>query len=103
MKNRTGFAGLSQITPDLDHDAPIDTAAIDRAAEKHGFSSREPVRKLVKRPVSLEATANLNIRPSVSVYNRFVAFSVAHRLSYPEALKELMDRAQLDMDGKERQ
>ena len=100
MNNRIGFAGLSQIKPDTEESTPSDNAAVDRAAERHGFLSREPVKKLIKRPAALEATANLNLRPSISIYNRFVAFSVANRLSYPEALKEIMDRAQINDEGK---
>ncbi|EFO28614.1 putative TetR family transcriptional regulator [Roseibium sp. TrichSKD4] len=63
-------------------------------AERHGFVPREPIKKIVRRKEA-EPSANLNIRPPVSVYNRFVAWAIENRMSYPEALKELMDRANI--------
>jgi len=40
-----------------------------------------------------EPSANLNIRRPVTTYNRFVQWAIDNRYSYPEALKELMDKA----------
>jgi hypothetical protein len=88
-----GFGGkLANITPDKDEEAAIPDARIDEVGERHGFVAREPVQKLTRRKPS-EPSANLNIRPPVTTFNRFVLFCEKNRMSYPEALKELMDRA----------
>lgn len=85
---------LTQIKPDTSPDEPVKTAAIDSVAREHGFVSRQPTEKLVRRQPA-EPSGNLNIRPPVSTYNRFVRFAIDHNLSYPAALKELMDRAEI--------
>ncbi|NEI32163.1 hypothetical protein [Rhizobium ruizarguesonis] len=87
-----GFGALKDIKPDTADEPPIPDHKIDQVAEKHGFTSREPTQKIVRRKEA-EPSANLNIRPPISTYNRFVAWAMENRLSYPEALKELMDRA----------
>lgn len=83
---------LKTIKPDIEPEAEVPDHKIDAVAEKHGFVSREPIQKITRRKEA-EPSANLNIRPPVSTYNRFVAWAMENRLSYPEALKELMDRA----------
>lgn len=88
-----GFAKLAAIKPETD-DVRVPDHKIDVIGEKHGFVSREPIQKLTRRKVS-EPSANLNIRPPISTFNRFVEFCEANRYSYPEALKELMDRAEV--------
>jgi len=88
-----GFGNkLSQIKPEVDDTPPVPDHKVDQVAEKHGFTSREPIQKIVRRKEA-EPSANLNIRPPISTYNRFVKWAMDQRLSYPEALKELMDRA----------
>lgn len=88
-----GFGGkLANITPDKEVIAEISDAKIDEVGERHGFVAREPIQKLTRRKPS-EPSANLNIRPPISTFNRFLLFCEKNRMSYPEALKELMDRA----------
>ena len=88
-----GFAGkLNQIKPESTDSDTVPDHKIDAVAERHGFQSREPVQKIVRRKEA-EPSANLNIRPPISTYNRFVAWAMENRLSYPEALRELMDKA----------
>lgn len=92
-----GFSGrLASIKPDAEPDAKqkIPDSAIDEVAARHGFIAREPVQKIVRRKEA-EPSANLNIRPPISTYNRFVSWAMENRMSYPEALKELMDRAKV--------
>jgi hypothetical protein len=89
-----GFGALSAIKPDVDDEPQIPDRKIDEVAEKHGFVAREPIQKVVRRKEA-EPSANLNIRPPISTYNRFVTWAMEQRLSYPEALKELMDRANI--------
>ncbi|WP_160006646.1 hypothetical protein [Rhizobium sp. 18055] len=83
---------LAKITPDKDEPATIPDAKIDEIGERHGFVAREPIQKLTRRKPS-EPSANLNIRPPITTFNRFLQFCEKNRMSYPEALKELMDRA----------
>ena len=88
-----GFGGkLANITPDDDDPSKIPDAKVDTIGERHGFVAREPIQKLTRRKPS-EPSANLNIRPPVTTFNRFLQFCELNRMSYPEALKELMDRA----------
>jgi hypothetical protein len=88
-----GFGGkLATIKPDQDETSTISDARIDEVGERHGFVAREPIQKLTRRKPS-EPSANLNIRPPVTTFNRFLQFCEKNRMSYPEALKELMDRA----------
>ncbi|SMD20339.1 hypothetical protein [Rhizobium sp. RU36D] len=83
---------LSAIKPDTETEATVPDHRIDEVAERHGFVTREPVQKIVRRKEA-EPSANLNIRPPISTYNRFVTWAMENRLSYPEALKLLMDKA----------
>lgn len=93
MSTNLGFGSkLGAIKPDVEPQAPIDDRKIDAVAEQHGFTSREPIQKLSRRKPS-EPSANLNIRPSVVEFNRFVRFCEENRYSYPQALKALMDKA----------
>ncbi len=91
-----GFGNrLAGIKPDgEDEKDAVPDRKIDEVANRHGFVSREPVQKIVRRR-EVEPSANLNIRPPVSVYNRFVSWAMENRMSYPEALRELMDRANI--------
>ena len=90
-----GFGKLADIKPDAEERSAIPDAKIDEIGERHGFVTREPVQKLSRRKPA-EPSANLNIRPSITVFNRFVQFCEDNRMSYPEALKELMDRAKVN-------
>ncbi|MDC9589773.1 hypothetical protein PSI23_10810 [Xenorhabdus sp. XENO-10] len=87
-----GFKNLSTIKPDDTPSSDIADHEIDVVGDRSGFVSREAVQKVVRRAVT-EPSANLNIRPPVSTYNRFVLWAMENRMSYPEALKALMDKA----------
>ncbi|CUX03694.1 MULTISPECIES: hypothetical protein [Agrobacterium] len=91
-----GFGNrLASIKPDDEPENDIPDRKLDEVAERHGFVAREPVQKITRRKEA-EPSANLNIRPPISTHNRFVKWAIENRLSYPEALKELMDRAKID-------
>lgn len=98
-KPSVGFASLSKIKPETTAEPTVPLDAIDRAGERAGFTSREPTAKVVKRVSTKEATAGLGMRPTISVYNRFVQLSLAKRMSYPETLAFLLDLAGVDDDG----
>lgn len=87
-----GFGKLSQIKPDIAIEKGPADEEIDRIGDRTGFPSREPTEKIVRRQ-KVEASANLNMRPTISVYNRFVSYAIRENLSYPDALKALMDKA----------
>ncbi|CAN7623656.1 hypothetical protein [Neorhizobium tomejilense] len=87
-----GFGKLADIKPDIESEPGISDRKIDEIGERHGFIAREPVQKLTRRKPA-EPSANLNIRPSITTFNRFLQFCERNRMSYPEGLKELMDRA----------
>ena len=70
----------------------------DKLAEQHGFSSREPAQsrfvgaRRQPRGVQVEQTRQLSIRMPVSLYEDFVGFADAHKLTYNEAIRALLDR-----------
>ncbi len=80
----------------------IDIAAMDEAAAAHGFVSREvshtpatsyaPVGRR-RRIVPVEPTRHLAIRLVASQYERFVAYADKHKLTYHDALAQLLDQA----------
>jgi hypothetical protein len=84
--------------------APIDLPAVDEAAERHGFVSREATittsasvgRGRRRRAVPAEPVRHLAIRLPVSQYDRFVAFADSFKATYPEALKKLLDGAEAE-------
>ena len=84
--------------------APIDLPAVDAAAERHGFVSREaPAPGSIsvghgrrRRAVPAEPVRHLAIRLPVSQYDRFVAFADRFKATYPEALKKLLDGAEAE-------
>lgn len=86
---------LASIKPDTEPEQTVPDHKIDAVAERHGFVTREATQKITRRKEA-EPSANLNIRPPISTYNRFVGWAMQNRLSYPEALKELMDKAGID-------
>jgi len=97
MSERTlGFGSkLSKIKPAEGTDEPVvPDHKIDEVGDRAGFVSREPVQRMTRRKPA-EPSANLNIRPPITTFNRFLQFCEANRMSYPEALKELMDRAKV--------
>ena len=78
----------------------IDVAAMDAAAAAHGFISREvpnsptPTYKPAgrrRRTMQVEPTRHLAIRLTASQYDRFVAYADRHKLTYHDALTQLID------------
>ena len=70
----------------------------DRLAEQHGFSSRESSQprfvggRRLPRGVQVEQTRQLSIRMPISLYEDFVNFADARKLTYNEAIRALLDR-----------
>jgi hypothetical protein len=74
---------------------PADLAAIDAAGAVHGFVSREvaAVVSRRRRAIPAEPTRHLAIRLTSSAYARFVAYADREKLTYHDALVQLMDTA----------
>jgi hypothetical protein len=73
----------------------------DRLAAQHGFASREPASRFVggrrtPRGMQVEETRQLSIRMPLSLYNEFLAFADAEKLTYNEAIRTLLDRYSAD-------
>jgi hypothetical protein len=67
--------------------------AADRAAERAGFKSREPVERVKRLPKSREPVDHAYVRGPVSLINRFKTYCNDEGLSYGEALDVLMRKA----------
>ncbi|WP_425106612.1 hypothetical protein [Ancylobacter sp.] len=78
------------------HPHVLNEAPVKDAAES---SKTSTIMRLTKRPSIGEPTTNLNLRPPISLSNRFVSFSIEQRMTYNEALADLMDRAGVDENG----
>ena len=69
----------------------------DKLAQEHGFSSREASQprfvgvRRQPRGVQVEQTRQLSIRMPVSLYEDFVEFADAHKMTYNEAIRALLD------------
>lgn len=77
----------------------INLAEVDAAAAPHGFVSREaiplpPTHGRRRRRISVEPTRHLAMRLAVSQYDRFVAYADQRRLTYHDALAQLLDDVQ---------
>lgn len=75
-------------------ESAVPVARIDEAAERHGFTSREPLQPL-RRDRTLGPTVALNLRAPVRVAVPFQRFCEEQRMSYWEGIEELMKRAGL--------
>ena len=75
-------------------EAAAETAAIDAVGRDHGFTknANSPPLPRRSRRAAGEPLHQINIRGPISVMAQFVAFADAERLSYWEALAELMGR-----------
>ena len=62
----------------------------DAAAERLGFTSREPEERVFRRERDGEPSVSLNMRVKLSVSNAFVKYCQENNLSYPQALTKMM-------------
>lgn len=69
--------------------------ASDRAAERVGFESREPVRRVKRIRKSSEPLDQAFVRAPIDVINRFKQYCNETGMSYGEALDDLMRKAGL--------
>ncbi len=95
-------ARLSQFAPSKP-DTDIDVAAVDAAAARHGFGSREPgvsAAPIVtsstgrgRRKIAKEPTRDLSFRLGYSEMDRFQAFADKYSLTYQQAVVRLLEIA----------
>ena len=71
----------------------IEQDAADRAADRAGFQSREPVQRVKRVRKASEPLDQAFVRAPIDVINRFKHYCNETGLSYGEALDELMRKA----------
>ncbi len=87
-----GFADLGDIKPDLpSRERAPDLVRADQVAERHGFTSREVVRRRKRQPID-EPVDQINLRAAITDINRFVDWCERNRYSYREGFSELVKR-----------
>lgn len=69
--------------------------AADRAADRAGFQSREPVQRIKRVRKASEPLDQAFVRAPIDVINRFKQYCNETGFSYGEALDELMRKAGL--------
>ena len=85
-----GFGSLSDFQP-VRSEVPAPTPrAVDQAADRLGFASREAVVRRRRRPPVEGPTDQINIRAAVADINRFVEWCERNRYSYREGFTELL-------------
>jgi hypothetical protein len=102
MTNDLGFGKTSKLDlsgfaprPEHKNDAMKEQEAADRAADRAGFQSREPVQRVKRVRKASEPLDQAFVRAPISVINRFKQYCNQTGLSYGEALDELMHKAGL--------
>ena len=73
--------------------AQAEQEASDRAAERAGFQSREPVQRVKRIRRTSEPLDQAFVRAPIDVINRFKQYCNETGMSYGEALDELMRKA----------
>ncbi len=75
--------------------SPQEQDTADRAAERAGFQSREPVQRIKRVRKASEPLDQAFVRAPIDVINRFKQYCNETGMSYGEALDELMRKAGL--------
>ncbi|RMC62514.1 hypothetical protein [Sinorhizobium meliloti] len=100
MSNDLGFGKTAKL--DLSGFAPRpsektvsrqEQEASDRAAERAGFQSREPVERVRRIRKASEPLDQAFVRAPIDVINRFKQYCNETGMSYGEALDELMRKS----------
>ncbi len=91
---KTAKLDLSSFTPRAAEKAPSQEQDVaDRAAERAGFQSREPVQRVKRVRKASEPLDQAFVRAPIEVINRFKEYCNSTGMSYGEALDELMRKA----------
>ena len=73
----------------------VEQVAADKTADRLGFQSREPVRRIKRVRKTSEPLDQAFVRAPIEVINRFKTYCNQTGMSYGEALDELMRKAGL--------
>lgn len=93
-------AKIAEIKPEPEKGTEAPLAALDQAADRLGFRSREAEEvKVVRRRREVGAGAQLNVKCPIPVYNRFIRFCDQERLPYWEGIERLLDLAGVSQAG----
>lgn len=92
---KTKKLDLSGFAPRPAEKVPAQTEqeASDRAAERAGFQSREPVQRVKRIRKTSEPLDQAFVRAPIDVINRFKQYCNETGMSYGEALDELMRKS----------
>ena len=92
---KTKKLDLSGFAPRPAEKAPAqaEQEASDRAAERAGFQSREPVQRVKRIRKASDPLDQAFVRAPIDVINRFKQYCNETGMSYGEALDELMRRS----------
>lgn len=74
-------------------DSKREEMAFDSAAERAGFTSREPTERVVRTRKAKEPMDQIFVRARISVINRYKQHCNENDLSYGDLLEELMIKA----------
>jgi hypothetical protein len=73
--------------------AQDEDAIADRAAKDHGFTSREPTERVVRKRKPTEPQDSIYIRGPLSLINEFKTYCDENELTYGDAIAVLMKAA----------
>ena len=92
---KTNKLDLSSFAPQqaVKTDTRKEQEAADRAADRAGFQSREPIQRIKRVRKASEPLDQAFVRAPIDVINRFKQYCNETGLSYGEALDELMRKA----------
>lgn len=102
MANDLGFGNrkkldLTGFTPKApaSESNEVEQVTADKTADRLGFQSREPVRRIKRVRKTSEPLDQAFVRAPIEVINRFKTYCNQTGMSYGEALDELMRQAGL--------
>jgi NAD(P)H-flavin reductase len=93
-----GFGALTKKKLDVSDFKPkpvVDVVDNDRAADRAGFVSREPLVRVEKIRKKNQIQDTLYVRGPLEMTNRFKEFCNEHGYSYGEGLEALMKKAKI--------
>lgn len=92
-KNLGFGAKLDQIKPTAEPEPDIPVEKLDELAERHGFTSREPIARVEKVRKKNQIQDTVYVRGPLEMTNRFKEFCNENGYSYGEGLEALMKKA----------
>jgi hypothetical protein len=91
--NKLDLSGFAPRQAEKPNTMKEEQEAADRAADRAGFQSREPVQRVKRVRKASEPLDQAFVRAPIDVINRFKQYCNETGFSYGEALDELMHKA----------